>query len=208
MNSVLNPEFLIVFMEARFENIMVLATPHLKKGRRSGEYEHTLLVTNFMEKIVKAENLDASILIPAAILHDIGWSQVPKDMQINFRTKEARLSHMKEGAKLARVLLNKANYDAKKIDKICALVSVHDNPSRAIRIALTTANQKTLRDADVLYRSTKEAFWVDVKRFKEDSLKRLNKVKKDLAGLYTETAKKLAKTLIEEREKEVKKWRS
>ena len=68
-------------MENSFKKIWRLTLPYLKKGRRKDFIIHTKGVVKVLEMLLKKEKGDRNILIPAAILHDVGWAMVPLNLQ-------------------------------------------------------------------------------------------------------------------------------
>ena len=68
-------------MKDVFQQIWELAKPYLKKGVVKDFVVHTEGVIKAMELILKQEEGDERILIPAAILHDVGWCNVPPRLQ-------------------------------------------------------------------------------------------------------------------------------
>ena len=56
------------------------------------------------------ENIDESLLLPLVILHDVGYANVPSYDPYNLNTRK---KHMREGAKIAKILLKKLNYQKK-----------------------------------------------------------------------------------------------
>lgn len=68
-------------MKEKFVKIWELAVPFLKKGKRKDFVLHSKGVVKAMELLLKQEKGDEDILIPAAILHDTGWSKVPLGLQ-------------------------------------------------------------------------------------------------------------------------------
>ena len=68
-------------MKEKYNNIWELAKPYLEKGVKKDFILHTTCVVKAMELLLEHEKGDESLLIPAAILHDVGWSKVPQDLQ-------------------------------------------------------------------------------------------------------------------------------
>ena len=142
-------------------------------------YEHTERVIELCEKLGKSLNADMSVLIPAAILHDIG------------REKD---NHAYHSAQMARQVLEDLNYS--KIDEITHAIEVHSFTEGG---QAKTLEAKILSDADKLdamgaigvYRAAQ--YGVEHTRalneFKEHFYEKLLQLK-DL--LYTKEAKKLA----------------
>ena len=131
-------------MKNVFERIRRAALPFQDKRDDEG---HAETVVEFAEILCKLANTDRDIVIPAAILHDIGWSRVPKEEALKIFPKDIpeeekmriKKMHEKEGALLARQILSKENYDAKKIGEILGIVSGHDT-----REGFLSENEKAL----------------------------------------------------------------
>lgn len=152
-----------------YNRILLLARPFYKKGRELEE-EHHLTVAEIMENLLKEVSLDREVMIPAALLHDIGYSQISlpdknKTHYINRVSKQQEKiirAHMKLGAELAERILEKCKYDTKKIRRICQIISTHDN--HALGLPISSNEGRLLKEADILWMATEKAFWLDVKR--------------------------------------------
>ncbi|MAG01778.1 hypothetical protein CMI42_00415 [Candidatus Pacearchaeota archaeon] len=110
-------------MKKIYNKIWQLAKPYYKKGR-SEDIEHIKWMMKDALLVCKKEKLDDSILLPLVILHDTGYANVPKN---NLFELDIRKTHMKEGEKIAKDILEEVNYSPDKIKKITHFVSVHDN---------------------------------------------------------------------------------
>ncbi len=110
-------------MKKIYQTIWELARPYYKKGR-SMDIDHIEWMMQDALTVCKEESLDDSLLLPLVILHDVGYASVPKNNPYN---KDLRKAHMKEGAKIARSILESTKYPQEKIEKIVYYVSVHDN---------------------------------------------------------------------------------
>ena len=55
------------------KKIWELAFPYQDKRNDEG---HAECVVSYAQKLLLAEKADSNVVIPAAILHDIGWSQL------------------------------------------------------------------------------------------------------------------------------------
>ena len=60
---------------------------------------------------------DEDIVIPAIILHDVGWKKVPENLQLRAfgpraTSRELNRMHEVEGVKIAGDILKKVNYEA------------------------------------------------------------------------------------------------
>jgi len=110
-------------MDKIYSRIWQLAKPYYLKGRPM-DIEHIEWMMHNALLVCQQENLDTSLLLPLVILHDVGYSQIPKDnpFKLNLRT-----AHMQSGAILAKEILTKLNYPKSLTEKIAYFVSVHDN---------------------------------------------------------------------------------
>ena len=62
-------------MKDIFNKIWELALPYQDKREDSG---HAATSLQYAQKLVELENADEDVVIPAVILHDVGWSQLPE----------------------------------------------------------------------------------------------------------------------------------
>lgn len=108
-----------------------IVTPYLKRGR-PGDYEHTFRAVQYGKQLLQQEEGDIDIVIPTLYLHDIGWSQVNYDDFVNAETPNKKYDtesvdlHMKKGATLAKTILEELNYKTEIVQKITAIIAVHD----------------------------------------------------------------------------------
>jgi uncharacterized protein len=96
------------------------------------DFEHTLRVYENCLYIGPKKGADMSILLPAALLHDIG---------------RAYPRHAYYGSKLAEAILLENGYSIKKIKKICNAIATHSFSEKKIPNSLEA---KILSDADKL----------------------------------------------------------
>jgi len=66
------------------------------------------------------------------------------------------------GAQLAHQILKKVKFPKEKIEKVASIIAAHDNPGLGLKIK--SKEGLVLREADVLWMTTEEAFWLDVGR--------------------------------------------
>ncbi|MDD5254361.1 MAG: HD domain-containing protein [Candidatus Nanoarchaeia archaeon] len=192
-------------MEEIFEKIWKLALPYQDKRDDIGHAETVLF---YALKLIKPEDADEDIVIPAAILHDIGWSQLPKKERLSIfgnklskkRIIEVQKKHEKFGVELAKEILKKTNYNKELDDEILEIISGHDT-----REGFISKNEGIMRDADKLWRFSNKGFWADIKRnkFTPEFLLEKLRVKIDTPNfLYSETAKKIAREELGKRKQE------
>ena len=146
-------------MNEKFQKIWELALPYLKKGKRKDFVIHTSGVVRAMELLLLSEMGDPDILIPAAILHDTGWSKVSEKYQKTNVKADVLVGmklHLEKSAPIIEKILSKLDYDGEFIKTITEIVLAHkfvDNPDSLEKILLI--------DADTLSDVFKEQFYRD-----------------------------------------------
>ena len=95
------------------------------------DFSHTMRVFHLSEKIGIEENADMEILLPSALLHDVGRSQ-PGD-------------HAENSGRIAAEILKQLAFPEEKIEKIIYAISVHRYAKGEIP---KTLDAKILQDAD------------------------------------------------------------
>jgi putative nucleotidyltransferase with HDIG domain len=128
---------------------------------------HALVVTKFAGRLCKKLDADKSIVIPAAILHDMGYYGMDKELITRLMegklplemAKKIKEQHMERGEKFAEKILKDANYESKLIEIIVRIIKNHDSDKECFCI-----EEKIVRDADKLWRFSDLGFEVDVKR--------------------------------------------
>lgn len=174
-------------MKNEFQKIWDLALPFLQKGTMKDFILHTKYVVESMEMIIAGEGGNASILIPAAILHDVGWSKVVPELQNNSeleKKREGQRQHIAFAKEIIEDILSQPDYKKEGIDRIVSIVQSHkfQDPS--------DKEKQMLIDADNLSDTFKEQFDADVKSYNSTpeqvyEYRTRNKY-------YTKTAKKIA----------------
>ncbi len=171
---------------------------------------HAEIVTYYATKLSNIEGLNDDVVIPSAILHDIGWSQLSKKERFSIFDKgndlneilQVRLRHQDEGVKLAKIILSKVNYDSSLVDEILEVISQHDT-----RKFFISKNEAAMRDADKLWRFSKIGFWDDVRHSKitQSEYCEILKSKMEMSNfLYFDSSKKIAMDELEKRKSEVR----
>ena len=108
---------------------------------------------------------DIEIVLPAIILHDVGWKKVPEEKQLSAfgpkaKDKKTQRIHETEGVKIAEEILNALHYDREKILEILSIIDGHDTRQEALSI-----NDQLVKDADKLWRFTPAGVDIDHFRF-------------------------------------------
>ncbi|WP_372697606.1 HD domain-containing protein [Arthrobacter sp. JSM 101049] len=114
---------------------------------------HTLyayaLATSFLAAHPEAE---PAIVLPAILLHDIGWSQVPPEEVLSAIAPgggrpDLVLLHEKEGSRLAAGILGDLGHDAGHTQRILEIIDGHDSRREALGI-----DDALVKDADKTWR--------------------------------------------------------
>src|SRR4051794_27139573 len=114
--------------------------------------EHTQYVVNAALQLAKAEQVieeDMQLLITAALLHDIGFTETVKN-------------HEEKSCEISKRLLPSYAFDASAIDTICELIIVTKLPQQA-----HTPLEQILCDADLYYLGTDHFFEYGDRLFRE-----------------------------------------
>lgn len=187
-------------MKNIFKKIWKLAEPYLNTR---DNLIHTRISVRFVYRLLDKEGGDPDIVIPAIILHDVGWKAIPESLQLTAfgpKATDPALNriHEVEGVKIARKILEQARYDEKRIEKILEIIDGHDSREEALSL-----NDKLVKDADKLSRYDKEMFRIDMRRYENTYEKQLNRIQSHLEKwFFTESAKKFARKEINNRMKE------
>jgi putative nucleotidyltransferase with HDIG domain len=116
----------------------------LEKGRADWDVPHTQAVVYWIKKLIEKEGGEERILIPAAYLHDIGYSKL-KNLTDYASIKQVKEHHMEIGAEIAEDILEGFDFTEAEKDEIIHLILVHDNLDQ-----LSTHNEIILMEADSL----------------------------------------------------------
>jgi len=139
-------------MRKQDEAIWEVAKKHLNVRNND---EHTLFSYLLAQKI--AENYpesDIEVILPAILLHDTGWSKIPKDKLFNAfgpnnKYPELTRQHELESVAIARQALPELGFTNQQIEEITALIDGHDTTKNA-----RSLNDAIHKDADKLWRYT------------------------------------------------------
>ena len=172
-----------------FDRIYQIAFPYLQT--RSNEI-HIAVSKRFGESLLLKQKGDPEVVIPAILLHDVGWGKLTVEMQNKAigpgNDKVLNRIHEVEGVKIATNILAEVNYDKIKSAEIINIIDGHD--SRLISIS---DNDMIVKDSDKLFRFTSEGF-IFYLNFKETSVKeRLSWLESKVdSWFFTQTAKFMA----------------
>jgi len=115
---------------------------------------HAEVVTYFALKLLEQIKTKREIVVPSAILHDTGWSQMSKNELELFRDENwkryeqvLRARHQEEGVKVAKEVLTKLDYVEEEQEEVLEIISQHDT-----RKGFLSLEDGIVRDADKLWR--------------------------------------------------------
>ena len=187
-------------MKRIFEKIWELAEPYLNTRDNN---THTRISVRLAYQLLEKEGGDPAIVIPAIILHDVGWKAIPENLHLEaFGPKatspELNRVHEVEGVRIAKEILEQVQYDHRKIKEILEIIDGHDSREEPLSL-----NDKLVKDADKLSRYDKEMFHVDIRRYNHTYEEQLNRLRSHLEEwFFTTSAKKIARKELKNRLKE------
>jgi CRISPR/Cas system-associated endonuclease Cas3-HD len=187
-------------MKKIFRKIRKLAEPYLATRKND---LHTDISTHMAYALIKELGGVEGIIIPAVILHDVGWKTVPEELQPEAfgpgsTRPELNRRHEVEGARIAGEILKSVEYDKDKIREILEIIEGHDSRKEALSL-----NDRIVKDADKLWRFTREGVMIDTWRFQESRAQGLIRLDSNLEGwLFTDAAKRIARAELDQRRAE------
>ena len=175
-----------------FSAVYELAKPYLET--RNNDI-HMRTSYAFVNKLLETERGDRAVVLPAIILHDVGWKMVPEELHLRAfgpheYDREINRIHEVEGARIAGEILSKVSYDTSLTDEIVEIISGHDSRETALSV-----NDAIVKDADKLWRYSKEALEIDPKRFKVNPKDHVEWLAHQIDGWFiTKTGREIALT--------------
>jgi HD superfamily phosphodiesterase len=178
-----------------YAEIFQSALPYLQVR---GNVLHTRIAYDFACRLLREEEADRAVVLPAILLHDIGYSQLSseelgKAFGPNLKDRTWQLLHERQGARLARELLEELGYAEELTEQICEIIDGHDT-----RLKTLGPEDSIVKDADKLFRYTTAgvefAFtWFNLE---QQAYAQLLTEQLDL-WFFTRTARRIAREQIE-----------
>lgn len=194
-------------MKGIYLKIWNLALPMQDLRDDSG---HAKVVTQYATELCTLLKADERVVIPAAILHDIGYYGMDKKVLTALMSgklpeeevKRIKEQHMVNGAEFSEQILRKVNYDLTLIPRIVKIVRNHDysTPSESVE-------ETAVRDADKLWRYSKPGFSTDIKRRSIPPIEWHAHMEKNLSKpnyFLSDIALQIARRELENRIREIK----
>lgn len=115
--------------------------------------EHTLVAYGVGLSLLRhLPEAEPDIVLPAILLHDIGWKRIPPDLLLaaigrNPTRKDLVYEHERHSVAIARPIL--ARNGVARSEEILAIIAGHDTTTEA-----RSLNDAVLKDADKVWRTT------------------------------------------------------
>ena len=180
-----------------YQRIWELAQPYLNTRRND---IHTEIATQCAYVLLEREPGNEDVVIPAILLHDVGWKKVPEDLQMRAFGPKATMPewnrvHEVEGVKIARSILEEVGYHPEKIEEILEIIGGHDSRKEPISL-----NDRLVKDADKLWRYSEVAVRINRERFKHTLEQEMDRLGSNLeAWFLTDSGKEIAREEMEKR---------
>jgi hypothetical protein len=130
--------------------------------------EHTIVAYGLARALIaQTPGADESVILPAVVLHDVGWKRIPEDLLLlaigrNPTRKDLVREHELHSVEIARGILETVRPEGVDIDAVLAIIDGHDTTKEA-----RSLNDAVMKDADKGWRTTPHgmrtiAGWYDV----------------------------------------------
>lgn len=188
-------------MQPIYDRMLLLAQPYL--DTRNNDL-HVRTACRFAQRLLEVIRADDQVVIPAVLLHDLGWKAIPEELQLTAygpTIKDPALNrrHELEGVRIAREILRELNYDEERTDQILNIIEGHD--SRKVALSVDDA---LVKDSDKLWRFSKEGFYFDQSRFGIPALEYAHWISRQIdEWFFNGPAKEIAREEIEQRKAEL-----
>jgi HD superfamily phosphodiesterase len=187
-------------MRRIYQKILERAKPFL--GTRQN-LTHTRIVLRYALKLLKEEKGNEEVVIPAVLLHDVGWDTIPEHLHLtafgpNLSNPELAKVHEVEGTKIAKKILDALHYPPEKAKEICQIIRGHDTRNRSI-----SRNDRIVKDSDKLFRYSRKGLAIDMDRFRTSRISRLNFLEKQVEEwFFLSASRQLARKELAQRRNE------
>jgi HD superfamily phosphodiesterase len=191
----------LAFGDPVYAAIYQRARPHLQTRHNEA---HTEVSYGFALRLLAEEEGDPAVVIPAILLHDVGWSKVPEDRQLaafgpNVQEPELTRVHEREGAAMAAGILREIGYPEVESRAIVEIIAGHDT-----RLTALSPSDAVVKDADKLFRLSALGFPIDCARFGLRPESHLAWLQERIdRWFFTETGRRLARDEIAARAREL-----
>ncbi|GAB4256388.1 MAG: hypothetical protein Kow00122_14530 [Thermoleophilia bacterium] len=124
---------------------------------------HARISCQYVVAMLPREGGDPRVAVPAVLLHDLGWHEIPEEEQRRAYgpgSSDAELNrlHERAGARLAREILEGLAYPPALTAEICRIIATHDSRPEA-----ATVEEALVKDADKVWRVSRLGFPVTLR---------------------------------------------
>jgi hypothetical protein len=158
---------------------------------------HTLYAVGIARALLDFhQEADADVVLPAILLHDVGWSAVPPAEVLQAIAPgggraDLVLLHEREGARLAADILAEAGHDPERTARILEIIDGHDSRREALSI-----EDAIVKDADKTWRLSPHGLDTVMDWFGLTRAEALRLCSSRVHGhLFTEEARHMARAL-------------
>lgn len=143
MTDLLDPRDLPLWRDAR---------PYLDVRNND---EHTLVAYGVAKALLaELPEARASVVLPAILLHDVGWKKVPQELLLdaigrNPKRPDLVRDHELYGVDIAREILERHRPEGVDIEAVLAIIDGHDTTRHA-----KSLEDAVVKDADKVWRTT------------------------------------------------------
>ncbi len=149
------------------------------------DIDHIQWMMKMVKIVCKKEGLDEEILMPLAILHDVGYAILLDPVNTNYYKKDVRKAHMKTGEEIAKKILASVNYPKDKSKRIIKYVGIHDNWAFGeVEIYINDRILGTFKDLDYLWIYTKKGFDAIKKVLHKNEAEMFKQLKDEVSPIY------------------------
>lgn len=187
----------LIDLTERDAAIWELAKDYLKTRDNDAHCLYAYGIANaLLSQIPEAKE---NIVLPAILIHDIGWSTVDERENLEAIAPDRDgsrahlvIQHEKEGAKLARQILTEVGLPQDDITEICSIIDGHDSRHEAISL-----NDAVVKDADKIWRVTPHGRRVVMDWFGLDAEQSLRLCAfRSYNELFTDAGKAMSRVLV------------
>lgn len=117
--------------------------------------EHTLVAYGVAKALLaELPEARASVVLPAILLHDVGWKKVPQELLLdaigrNPKRPDLVRDHELYGVEIAREILERHRPEGVDIEAVLAIIDGHDTTRHA-----KSLEDAVVKDADKVWRTT------------------------------------------------------
>ena len=164
---------------------------------------HTNVCFGFAQQLLAREGGREEVVLPAILLHDVGWIKLTREQQekaFGPDSRDAALNriHELEGARMAGEILDRLGYDRAQRDLIVEIIEGHDSRAKAL-----SHEDALVKDADKLWRFAPDGFRLILEWFPRDALEFADWLEPKIRQwFHTATAQEIARQELARRRRE------